>query len=241
MYSLHCVLPRTRSKQLSFNPQVVASSAEMLLVLLLGMIAGFIGSIPVAGPVAVLVLRSALAAKRRAAMQIAFGSAVAEAVYGGFAFMGIGALVGRYPMFIPISGFVGAAVLIAVGVVLMVKKPSVDDPGMKAKAASKWLLGFSVTALNPTIIVSWSAVITTMHGMNIISARAIDALPFGLGIGAGVVGWFYALLWLVGRHRARLPDKAVHRGVQLIGALLVLGGLAMGVTRAISFWGSGPA
>lgn len=212
----------------------------MLLALLTGLIAGFFAAVPVAGPVAVLVLRDALAGKRGDARQIALGSAIAESLYAGVAFAGIGAAFDRFPVLLPITRIASAAILIIVGIYLIVRRPKEAKEEEEAKAnggpvRAKWLVGLSITALNPTLIASWTAVVAALHSAGIGSSRPLDAIPFGLGIGLGIMAWFFVLLALVGRFRDKLAPNVVHRGVQIVGGLLCAGGVAMAVRTVIAF------
>jgi threonine/homoserine/homoserine lactone efflux protein len=214
----------------------------MLLALILGFIAGFIAAVPVAGPVAVLVLHEALAGKKSEARQIALGSAVAESLYAGVAFAGIGAVFDRFPVLLPVSRIVSAAILIIVGIYLIAKRREKEKQeeeeaivASQRPGRSKWLVGLSITALNPTLIASWTAVVAALHGAGIASSNPLEALPFALGIGLGIMSWFVVLLAIVGRFREKLSPNVVHRGVQIVGGLLAAGGVAMAVRTAIRF------
>ena len=70
----------------------------MLFAALAGFVFGFIGSVPVAGPIAVLVLERSLAHRYSDAEGIAVGGAVAESAYAGAAFLGLGFLIKSYPI-----------------------------------------------------------------------------------------------------------------------------------------------
>ena len=209
----------------------------MLFALLIGFIAGFVAAVPIAGPVAVLVLRDALAGNRGAARQIALGSAVAESLYAGVAFAGIGAAFDRFPVLLPITRIASAVILVIVGIYLIVRHPK-DAQEVKTKDApvrAKWLVGLSITALNPTLIASWTAVVAALHGAGVASSNPLHAIPFALGIGLGIMAWFFVLLALVARYREKLNPNVVRRGVQIVGGLLAAGGVAMAVRTVVGF------
>jgi threonine/homoserine/homoserine lactone efflux protein len=208
----------------------------MVLSLLVGFVAAFVGSIPVAGPISVLVLERGLDGDRRGAIAIAVGSAIAETIYAGLAFAGVSTLLSHVPILLPIIRGIGAAILVGVGLHFVLrKKKSAAKKRVESKkgAAHKWLLGLSITALNPTLFVSWTVVITTLHGAGLVPHVARDAFPFALGVGCGVVVWFLALGEAVKHFRSLVRPAKLERAVRVIGYLLIALGLAMGV-RAVA-------
>lgn len=87
----------------------------MLIAAIAGLVAAFLASMPVAGPVAALVVRHALEARARTALMLALGTAVAEAVYAFLALWGFARLLGDFPAIVPISKAVAAAILLGLG------------------------------------------------------------------------------------------------------------------------------
>jgi len=87
----------------------------MLIAALAGLIAAFLASMPVAGPVAALVVRNALEGRSRSALMLSFGTAIAEAIYAFLALWGFATLLGEYPIIVPISKAVAAFMLIGLG------------------------------------------------------------------------------------------------------------------------------
>jgi threonine/homoserine/homoserine lactone efflux protein len=208
----------------------------MLLSLLVGLVAAFVGSMPVAGPISVLVLERGLDGDRRGAIAIAVGSAFAEMIYAGLAFAGVSTLLTHVPVVLPIVRGLGAAILFGVGMYFVLrKKNSGKKKAAEAKrgTAHKWLLGLSITALNPTLFVSWTVVITTLHGAGLVPPIARDAIPFALGVGCGVVAWFLALGEGVKHFRSLVRPTTLERGVRVMGYVLIVAGVAMGV-RAVA-------
>src|SRR5262245_24321492 len=126
----------------------------MLLALIIGAVLGFIGSMPVAGPIAVLVVTRGLGTSSRgAAARIAAGAALVESIYAFLAFWGLGAVLHRFPMIAPASRLLGAGLLITVGVYLLRRGATTpQDPPAEAPVASDnrggLLLGMTITALN---------------------------------------------------------------------------------------------
>lgn len=202
----------------------------LLMALVVGLCAGFIGSIPIAGPIAVLVLETGLEGKHREAVHIVIGSAVAESLYAALAFLGVSSLVNRFPNALPVERIVGAIVIIIVGGYFAFRKtkPATPHTDVAAPKKRKWLVGFWITALNPTLLVSWTAVIAALHGAGLLSFGLIDAIPFAIGVLCGVVAWFFVLLTIVKKIGKHVSPKARERLVHGMGYVLIAVGLVMG-------------
>lgn len=87
----------------------------MLIAAVAGLIAAFLASMPVAGPVAALVVRHALEGQAKSALMLSLGTALAEAIYAFLALWGFAKLLSDYPVIVPISKGVAAVILIALG------------------------------------------------------------------------------------------------------------------------------
>src|SRR4051795_11238662 len=97
---------------------------QILFALLAGTIMGFLGSMPIAGPVAVLVLERGLVRRGREGLAVALGAAAAESVYAFLAFWGLGSVLYGSPMLLQASRLVGAGVMITLGLYLANRKPA---------------------------------------------------------------------------------------------------------------------
>src|SRR5688572_24863658 len=95
----------------------------MLTALIVGLALGFFGSIPVAGPISILVLKDALEKGHRQGFHIALGAAAGESVYAFVAFWGLTTVLETFPVLIPISKIAGAVLVIALGIYLVVRRP----------------------------------------------------------------------------------------------------------------------
>jgi threonine/homoserine/homoserine lactone efflux protein len=201
----------------------------MLVALVIGFSMGFLGSIPIAGPVAAMVLERAAGNRAREARAIAIGAAIAESGYALLAFWGWTTVLSRFPKLLPASRILGAAVFIVLGLYFLLRRHKHDrSTHDRSSGSSKWLLGFSVTALNPTLIVTWTTVIAALHSTGLSPTAPIDALPFAGGVGAGVIVWFWTLLGIVRHFRERVHPEWIDGGVKAMGGLFVLVGVAVG-------------
>jgi threonine/homoserine/homoserine lactone efflux protein len=194
----------------------------MLIAVIVGFLFGFIGSMPVAGPIAALVFSRGIEGRFRSGLGIAAGAALAEGVYACLAYWGFAQLLAEYPVMIPISRGLAVVVLTALGITFLVRKPARREAPKKREGwGGSLALGFTNTALNPTLIATWSAAATTLFSTGLVEFRSSLALPFGLSAVAGIISWFTLLLWLVRRYRGRFSDRTLHRLIQVMGVFLL--------------------
>jgi threonine/homoserine/homoserine lactone efflux protein len=204
-----------------------------MLAALLGFLFGFVGSMPVAGPVAVVVFGRGIEDRGRSGLYIAIGSAVAESVYAYLAFWGFSAFLTKYKWIELVSTAAAATILSGLGLRFMFRKPAAERPVQDGKRhvgkKRNFTLGFLLTALNPTLIATWTAAVTTVYSLQIVDFDESGALPFSLGAATGIVTWFATLLYMLKRFRARVSPAVLDKVVRVMGVfLLVLGiGIAL--------------
>jgi threonine/homoserine/homoserine lactone efflux protein len=210
----------------------------LILAFIVGLFLAFAGSMPIAGPIAVVIVSKGLENKARAGICIAAGAAVAESAYAFMAFWGLTSVLNRFPVVLRASRLFGCALLIALGVYFILRKRKESAPPKDQAERAGFqnvLFGLSVTAANPTLIVTWTAAVSAAHSMGILRVRALDAFPFAGGVAVGIVAWFVILLWLLSRFRSRVNPSTIDRVIRTMGVLLVLLGLAFAV-RVIVGW-----
>src|SRR5689334_10935761 len=138
----------------------------MLKALLIGFAFGFVGSMPVAGPVSLLVFGRGLQDRQRTARYLAAGSALAESVYAYLAFWGFGALLASYTWIEPLSRGLAAVILTALGLHFVVRRSTEEPEGPASSPPQRtgmkrnFMLGVTITALNPTLMATWGAAVT---------------------------------------------------------------------------------
>jgi threonine/homoserine/homoserine lactone efflux protein len=195
----------------------------MLTALLVGFALGFIGSMPVAGPIAALVFARGVQGRFRSGSFITLGAALGEALYVFGVFYGFTAVLTRYVWLVPASRAAAAVLLTVLGVVFLRSKqpePSAVEGGAE-RAWPSFLLGFTLTALNPTLLATWTAVVTMLYSTEIMSFSGVNALPFATGACAGIASWFLILLALIRRFRERLTLRTLARVVRVVGVVLL--------------------
>jgi threonine/homoserine/homoserine lactone efflux protein len=202
------------------------STGQMLVAtLLLGFAFGFVGSIPIAGPIAVLVFSRGLEGRVRSALYLASGAALAESGYAYLAFWGFSGFLTRYAWVELASRIATALILTALGLHFMHRSGAGAtglEPGPRAPSKRSFLLGFTVTALNPALIATWTAAVTAMYSLDLVRFDPAAALPFSLGACSGIAAWFALLLGFLQRFRMRISGDALFRLRRGMGVILIL-------------------
>lgn len=187
---------------------------------------GFIGSMPLTGPVAVMVFSASVQKRYGAALRVGLGAALAEGVYAGIAFWGFATFLANRPAILPISHAVSAVVLAALGVYFARWRPTAKKERHGREHHVKGLLlGFTVSALNPTLLATWSAAVAFLYSRQLVTFSMLLAIPFGLAAGAGVAVWELLLVGLLRRYEDRFPRSALTWVVRAMGLLLIAGAL----------------
>ncbi len=196
----------------------------MLTVALIGFVVGWIGSIPVAGPISALVLTRGIQGRFRAGVFIAFGGGVVEAMYAFVAFYGFSTFSSKYPSILPLSSAAGAIVLTVLGITFVRKQTTIPDAQspVRESAVRNFLLGAWICAINPALIATWTAFTTTLYASDMVDLTSAHAIPFAIGCAAGISGWFMVLLLLVRKYRDRFSHATLAKVVRVIGALLLV-------------------
>jgi threonine/homoserine/homoserine lactone efflux protein len=199
----------------------------LLVAAVFGFVFGFVGSMPIAGPISALVFRCGVVGQLKRGLGITLGAAVAEGIYAFLAFWGVGSVFASEPWLLPISKLVGGVILIGLGVTFLRRpdpKPSPDGEAPRAvdrTGKSSIPLGFGITIINPTLIATWSAVAATSMSTGLVSYSKSGALGFAIGVSLGITVWFAALLRLIDRFREQMSATLMRRVVQGIGGMLL--------------------
>ena len=195
----------------------------MVVVLLIGFTLGFFGSVPLAGPIAVLVFAYGLEGRFRTGIFLSLGAALAESIYAYAAFWGVGTLLGHYPSIVLASHAVIGTLLIGVGIVLTRRELTAGlEKTSKPRHVQASALGFTISILNPTLLVTWSAATTALYGTGFMSNRPGASIPFAIGVIGGIVGWFSLLMLLIRRYSGRFTRNFLGRAINAMGVVLML-------------------
>jgi threonine/homoserine/homoserine lactone efflux protein len=204
---------------------------SFVAVSLVALLFSFVGSLPLAGPIALLVVSNGVNGRHKEALRIALGAALAEGIYAFLAFWGFATFLARYKLVLPISHGVTAAILVALGARFLFFRVKDDDKvkeGAAAKPARFWV-GFSVSALNPTLLATWGAVTTFLYSKQLVQFTPILAVPFGIFAAGGIALWGLMTVGLLRRYRHKVPAAALTWVVRSMGVVLLGIGLWSGV------------
>jgi threonine/homoserine/homoserine lactone efflux protein len=204
---------------------------EIVAVCAIAFAFGFFGSTPLAGPISVMVVARAARQRFKEARDIGVGAALAEAVYAGVAFWGFTSLVARHPLVVPVSQGIAAVVLATLGARFTVWSSKDTQEGQVARAGT-WLVGFSLSAINPTLLLTWSTAVAFVYSKGLAVPSPLAAVPFGLSAGAGIAAWFVLLAALLRRLHGKLPRRGLTWTIRLLGLALIGLGAWSGVQLA---------
>lgn len=198
-------------------------TTSILVAAVFGLLLGFVGSIPVAGPVSAIVVSRGIQGRFESGVYLSVGAGIAEALYAALAFWGFGALLTRYSFVVPLSRGAAAVILAVLGVMLAraTSKDVEERHDGRDSRFGSFALGFSISALNPTLLATWTAAVATLYSTGLVGFSGAAAVPFAAGTAAGIAAWFVLLLVLVRRYRAKLAMDVLARAIRVIGWLLL--------------------
>ncbi len=131
----------------------------LLTIALAGLFAGFIFSVPVAGPISILITSYALKGKFNFALVTAIGAALVDSLYCFIAVFGFSQLYILYQPLVPYTLLGGAFFMTVLGykIIHMHIKLDSDDAGEKPKLRKRgrFLTGIMVSLLNPSLFFGW--------------------------------------------------------------------------------------
>ena len=155
----------------------------LISLTVIGFLAGFFFSMPVAGPISILVVSFTLHGHRKRGMMTALGAAIVDFFYIFVAVFGFTKLIIRFKFSIPYILIIGSIFIFYIGYKLWKTQVHFDEEEEKvvlkgrlfamAKGHHSFLTGFFVNLLNPTLFIGWlvsSFVVLSFaasHGINV--------------------------------------------------------------------------
>ena len=126
-----------------------------------GIIAGFFFSMPVAGPISIIITSNALKGKLRFCDRTAIGAVIVEFFYVFIAVFGITSLYPYYQSAVPYILFIGSVLIFIIGIKIIktkLKKESINKGAVvedKMKNKGGFRTGIFLNLTNPTLFLGW--------------------------------------------------------------------------------------
>ncbi len=134
---------------------------SLIVIISLGFFAGFVFSVPIAGPISILIASNSLKGNLRYCLRLAFGGALIEVLYVFVAVYGLTSLYKLYQKAIPIILIIGSIFLIIIAIKILRTKLKLEhfDSPDKVKNNSDNTGGFRTGLIlnlsNPSLFVGW--------------------------------------------------------------------------------------
>jgi threonine/homoserine/homoserine lactone efflux protein len=146
---------------LALEGRVLQMPEIILTLFLVGAITGIIYSMPIAGPISIIVVSRAFQGKVRFCLRTALGSATIESIYVFIVVYGIAALYELYRPILPYFLFTGAVFIIIVGQKIRKQKIDLNSLESKMIITDKYenrgglRTGIAINLTNPTLLINW--------------------------------------------------------------------------------------
>lgn len=132
---------------------------SIFTVSIIGLLVGLVLSMPVAGPISIIITSNALKGNKKFALRTAMGCASSEFFYVFAAIFGITYLYSTYKPVVPYILIIGAIFLFLVGVKIFRTKlgiENLDDSDVKKpKVKGGFRTGIMINLMNPSLFVNW--------------------------------------------------------------------------------------
>jgi len=137
-------------------------TASLITMSVTGLIVGFIFSMPIAGPISILVTSNALKGRLRYSHMVILGASIADFTYVLVAVFGLTKLYSSYKPAIPYILMAGTLFLIYMGYRIMRTKIDLEHPDdkhltdkVKFQQKGGFYTGCMINLLNPTLFIGW--------------------------------------------------------------------------------------
>lgn len=202
----------------------------MIAAALGGTILGFIGSMPISGPISLLVLHRGMLARYREGWAIGLGGAIPEGIYCALAILGVSVIREHFIAFDFLAKGLGMVWLFAIGLYFVLNRQQHLETGVVSKPsgpqwAGPFTLGLSISTFNPIFFFTWSATAAMLYSIANLTFNVPEGIVFATSVVVGSAVWFAVLLALLRRFRERFPLWMLHRVIRGIGVALVTGAI----------------
>ena len=87
--------------------------------------------------------------------------------------------------------------------------------------------------MNPTLLATWTTIVTGLNAASLVEPSPRGAIPFAIGVGVGILGWFAFLVEVVVRRFRRNLDPAKIQQVMRAFGWAMIGVGAVIMSRAV--------
>lgn len=172
-----------------------------MIALGLGLLAGLLTSIPMLGPVVLLLFTAGLDGTKRRALALAAGAALAEGAHVALVVFGVAPRLLAVPGVAVWARLVSGVVLIAIAVVAW--RTRAQPRVFEAMGAGRaFVLGLGLVALNPGFTLTWLAVVAALDDVAL-------GWSFVVGTVLGILAWFGIVVGLALRIGPGLAPRLV--------------------------------
>lgn len=195
----------------------------MFMAILLGTVFGFLSAVPIAGPIAAFVFSQGMKGRYAQARWIALGASLVEGAYTFLAFWGFNQLLTRFAFIFIVSNAVAAVILAGLGVYFLRSKkmrvpvPLLNKTEEVKRSSRAFLIGVGISAINPSLIATWAATVTTLYSMNLFEFSNRNAAFFSIGVIVGIFTWFNLSLQIIAKHRDRFKVSMLDLMLKIVG------------------------
>lgn len=198
-----------------------------LSVLLFSFLVGFGGAvIPVLGPASSLILHRALKGKHTEGISMSFGISIMESIYCGIGIAFVGLLIQTHEKFnFFIKGF-SSLVFSIVGIYFLSIKSFSNEKTFVQETCENvkdsFLTGLMMIALNPSIMLTWSAVAALLISFNLIDLSSFFSIfIFSISAGFGIFIGSVSMIFIVKFNRHKITENVVKNIFVIVGACLI--------------------
>lgn len=134
---------------------------NILTISITGFLAGFLFSMPVAGPISIIITSNALKGKLRFCTRTAIGAVIVEFFYVMIAVYGIAKLYPYYKPAIPYILLIGSVMILSIGIKIVKTRLDLKNIDTKVVITDKianrggFRIGLFLNLTNPTLFIGW--------------------------------------------------------------------------------------
>lgn len=199
---------------------------NLLLNATIGFFIGILMTIPL-GPITLFVAQKTLQHETFRGLFVSLGSVVIDIVYCLVITLGLISLVAPYLQNTYVQ--VGLCIVLfvyGVRMLLVDGKRKIDVNASPQERNGRWyaaiLLGITMAVANPTLFISWTAVLGTLTAWGLLGTAFWEKIVFSGATGVGSFAWFLTLALFV-RSRRHSLSPAFIRNTGKVMAVLVMG------------------